>query len=77
MPKPFLKLRHRMDEMDVDLEYIAPRLIPPRNVDYVRNRLNAHRPWTTDDMKVLISMLHIKQTEVIPMFIPELEEAFQ
>ena len=76
MPKPYMKLRHRMDEMDIDVEYIAPRLSPPRSIDYVRDRLLAHRPWSADDIVVLSQMLHIERDDVIPTFLPKLEATY-
>lgn len=77
MPKPYMKLRHKMDELDIDVEYIANHLTPPRCVDYVRDRMLAHRPWNSDEIIVLSQMLHLKKEEVIPLFLPKLEAIYE
>lgn len=66
MRRKFSKLKALMFEQDVSQEYLAKKL--GRGVTYLSKRMNAHEPFTTQDMKVIGSVLEIPRERWLEYF---------
>ena len=69
MPKPFLKLRRRMEDMDVSIELACVRL-GFGSIGTMQKRLNGGLPWKQEDIVTLGHMLDIPKEEVADYFFP-------
>ena len=67
MPKPFSKLRHTLDDMDISRADIARRL--ERSSSYVDQRFRCEFPWTLKDAYTILEMMgepNVRMTEYFP-----------
>lgn len=65
--RKYAKLKARMFERDVRQVDLVPVL--GRGIAYISTRLNAHKPWNTDEMQRIGELLDIPQTEWPDYFI--------
>lgn len=57
-------LKGRMYEYDVSQLELAKAI--GKGLTYTSARINGHKPWTLDDMKVIGKLLNIPEPELIP-----------
>ena len=56
MAKPYAKLRALMLEAGVDQVHLAREL--RRGTAYITARINAHQPWTSDEMYAMLKLFN-------------------
>ncbi|MFR8012247.1 MAG: hypothetical protein ACLU8W_10900 [Clostridia bacterium] len=69
MRRKFSKLKALMFEQEISQEYIARQL--GRGTTYVARRMNAHEPFTTEDMRIIGNLLDIPRSEWLDYFMEE------
>lgn len=65
--RKFSKLKARMFEQDISQQYLAKRL--GKGITYLSRRLNAHEPFTTEDMQAIGLVLEIPRDQWLDYFI--------
>lgn len=66
MARPYSKLRHAMDDADIDREAICKLL--GKSTTYVAQRFQNKYPWTIEDAYLILSMLQIPAAQMTEYF---------
>jgi len=66
MAKPYRKLRHKMDDMDVSRKDVAKQI--NRHVTYVDQRLRCEHSWTIQDAYRILKFLNVSPDEISDYF---------
>ena len=66
MAKPYSKLRHAMDDADIDREAICKAL--DKSTTYVAQRFQRKYPWTMDDAYAILHLLQIPESSISEYF---------
>ena len=66
MAKPYSKLRHAMDDADIDREAICKAL--DKSTTYVAQRFQCKYPWTIEDAYAILQLLQIPESSISEYF---------
>lgn len=66
MAKPYSKLRHAMDDADIEREDICRAL--GKSTTYVAQRFQCKYPWTLEDAYIILGMLGIPDGCMVEYF---------
>lgn len=66
MAKPYSKLRHAMDDADIDRKAICAAL--DKSTTYVAQRFQRKYPWTIEDAYTILGMLGIPAEHMAEYF---------
>lgn len=67
MAKPYSKLRHALEDADIDRADICAKL--HKSPTYVAHRFTLHQPWTLDDAYSILEMLG-EPSDKLPYYFP-------
>lgn len=72
MKKPYLALRRRIE--DEGLEHLTLAAMAGMKKDTLSIRLNDKKPWKSDEITAICSVLHIPQDEIGKYFFPAVKK---